>query len=561
MNLAANIRIVVLIVFTIQSLLLWGNGDDQQQIIDSLNQVVKEAQSDSVVVFALVRLSQAYGLYNLKASIRQAEKALDVANKSGDTGLIEYAMFNTGNAYFTQGIFETATAHYYAYLEIQKEKNNNVGIALVLANIGAVRYKMKDYGVARDSFLEALQILEELSENNPNQKYRSQIPKILNNLGQVYQNMQQYDSSLYYYRKSLLQIEYVGEQAYYQSSTLNNIGSLFLDINQADSAFVYLSKAMNILVQTNDLVAQAESHNSFARYYLLVNQPDVALEHLRASFEIANKIGSIELQFIASEQLYDYYFSQNQADSALKYFVLYDQLKDTINNAETLKELTRLELSSQFSEQQKIRQLEQDRLNTIYMFTAALLVLVLLLFALLYLMSHNRNKRLNLEKENMALNTKNTILENKNLQNELEVRNKELTTHVMNMIQKNELIGQVVEVLSDNKLKLAEKNENTINNVIKNLNKVQEENAWEEFELRYQQVHNEFYEKLQSVAPNLTTNERRLCAFLRLNMTTKDIASITGQSLRSIEVARTRLRKKLDISNSDISLVEFLNSL
>lgn len=561
MNLAANIRIVVLIVFTIQSLLLWGNGDDQQQIIDSLNQVVKEAQSDSVVVFALVRLSQAYGLYNLKASIRQAEKALDVANKSGDTGLIEYAMFNAGNAYFTQGIFETATAHYYAYLEIQKEKNNNVGIALVLANIGAVRYKMKDYGVARDSFLEALQILEELSENNPNQKYRSQIPKILNNLGQVYQNMQQYDSSLYYYRKSLLQIEYVGEQAYYQSSTLNNIGSLFLDINQADSAFVYLSKAMNILVQTNDLVAQAESHNSFARYYLLVNQPDVALEHLRASFEIANKIGSIELQFIASEQLYDYYFSQNQADSALKYFVLYDQLKDTINNAETLKELTRLELSSQFSEQQKIRQLEQDRLNTIYMFTAALLVLVLLLFALLYLMSHNRNKRLNLEKENMALNTKNTILENKNLQNELEVRNKELTTHVMNMIQKNELIGQVVEVLSDNKLKLAEKNENTINNVIKNLNKVQEENAWEEFELRYQQVHNEFYEKLQSVAPNLTTNERRLCAFLRLNMTTKDIASITGQSLRSIEVARTRLRKKLDISNSDISLVEFLNSL
>ncbi len=561
MNLAANIRIVVLIVFTIQSLLLWGNGDDQQQVIDSLNQVVKEAQSDSVVVFALVRLSQAYGLYNLKASIRQAEKALDVANKSGDTGLIEYAMFNTGNAYFTQGIFETATAHYYAYLEIQKEKNNNVGIALVLANIGAVRYKMKDYGVARDSFLEALQILEELSENNPDQKYRSQIPKILNNLGQVYQNMQQYDSSLYYYRKSLLQIEYVGEQAYYQSSTLNNIGSLFLDINQADSAFVYLSKAMNILVQTNDLVAQAESHNSFARYYLLVNQPDVALEHLRASFEIANKIGSIELQFIASEQLYDYYFSQNQADSALKYFVLYDQLKDTINNAETLKELTRLELSSQFSEQQKIRQLEQDRLNTIYMFTAALLVLVLLLFALLYLMSHNRNKRLNLEKENMALNTKNTILENKNLQNELEVRNKELTTHVMNMIQKNELIGQVVEVLSDNKLKLAEKNENTINNVIKNLNKVQEENAWEEFELRYQQVHNEFYEKLQSVAPNLTTNERRLCAFLRLNMTTKDIASITGQSLRSIEVARTRLRKKLDISNSDISLVEFLNSL
>ena len=267
------------------------------------------------------------------------------------------------------------------------------------------------------------------------------------------------------------------------------------------------------------------------------------------------------MRSIASEKLYTYYYQQNNADSALKYFVLYDQLKDTINSAETLKELTRLELSSQFSEQQKIRQLEQDRLNTIYMFTAALLVLILLVFVLLYVLSNNRNKRLNLEKDNLSLNTKNTILENKNLQNELEIRNKELTTHVMSMIQKNELIGQVVEVLSDNKLNLTEKNENTINTVIKNLNKVQEENAWEEFELRYQQVHNEFYEKLQSVAPNLTTNERRLCAFLRLNMTTKEIASITSQSLRSIEVARTRLRKKLQLTNSETGLTEFLASL
>ncbi len=318
---------------------------------------------------------------------------------------------------------------------------------------------------------------------------------------------------------------------------------------------------MEIKPENNDLVGLTESYNLLAEYYLQTNQPDKARTYFYSSYETANKIGSIELRSIASEKLYTYYYQQNNADSALKYFVLYDQLKDTINSAETLKELTRLELSSQFSEQQKIRQLEQDRLNTIYMFTAALLVLILLVFVLLYVLSNNRNKRLNLEKDNLSLNTKNTILENKNLQNELEIRNKELTTHVMSMIQKNELIGQVVEVLSDNKLNLTEKNENTINTVIKNLNKVQEENAWEEFELRYQQVHNEFYEKLQSVAPNLTTNERRLCAFLRLNMTTKEIASITSQSLRSIEVARTRLRKKLQLTNSETGLTEFLASL
>ncbi len=561
MNLAANIRIVVLIVFTIQSLLLWGKDDDQQQVIDSLNRVVSEAQSKSIKVFTLVRLSQAYSSYDLKASIREAEKALDVAKESKDMALIEYAMFNAGNAYFTQGLFETATTYFYAYLEIQKEKGNKPGIAFVLANIGAIHLKMENYTVARNSFLEALQILEALPDDKSDENYQSQIPKILNNLGIVYQNLQQHDSSLYYYRKALSQIEIVADQDYYQSSVLNNIASLFLDINEPDSAFVNLTKAMEIKPGDNDLVGLTESHNLLADYYFLINQPDVALTHLRTSSEIANKIGSIELQSIASKKMYSYYYQQNNADSALKYFVLYDQLKDTINSAETLKELTRLELTSRFNEQKKIEQLEQNRLNTIYMFTAVLLVLVILVFVLLYLMSKNRNNRLNLEKENLTLNTKNTILENKNLQNELEVRNKELTTHVMSMIQKNELIGQVVEVLSDNKLNLTEKNDNTINSVIKDLNKVLEENAWEEFELRYQQVHNEFYEKLQTAAPNLTTNERRLCAFLRLNMTTKEIASITGQSLRSIEVARTRLRKKLQLTNSETGLTEFLASL
>ena len=546
-------------MFTIKSLLLFGN--DKQQIIDSLNDVLNAAPNDRMKVFTLVRLSQAYSSYDLKASINEAEKALDIAKESEEISLIEYAMFNAGNAYFTQGIFETATGYFYAYLEIQKEKDNKPGIAYVLANIGAIRLKMKDYVVARNSFLEALQILEELPKNDPDHNYSSQIPVILNNLGLVYQNLQQYDSSLYYYRKGLSQIEFVADQDYYRVSILNNIVSLFLDIEEADSAFVNLTRVMEIKPKNNDLVGQAESYNLLADYFLFDDQPGKALGYYYKSIKIANKIGSIELQSLIAEKLYTYYYQQNNADSALKYFVLYNQLEDTINSAETLKELTRLELTSRFNEKKKVEQIEQNRLNTIYMFTAVSLVLILLVFVLLYILSNNRNQRLQLEKNNISLSAKNSMLENESLQNELEVRNKELTTYVMGMIQKNELIGQVVEVLSANKLKLDEKNDNVINTVIKDLNKVQDESAWEEFELRYQQVHNDFFEKLQTVAPNLTTNERRLCAFLRLNMTTKDIASITGQSIRSIEVARTRLRKKLDISNSDISLVEFLNSL
>ena len=131
----------------------------------------------------------------------------------------------------------------------------------------------------------------------------------------------------------------------------------------------------------------------------------------------------------------------------------------------------------------------------------------------------------------------------------------------MGMIKKNELIRQIVEVLAQGKPSLDEQNKVFINNVIKDLNNIHDEFVWEEFEVRYQNVHNEFYDKLQKRCSNLSINERRLCAFLRLNMTTKEIASITGQSIRSIEVARTRLRKKLELTNSDTSLIEFLTTL
>jgi hypothetical protein len=94
--------------------------------------------------------------------------------------------------------------------------------------------------------------------------------------------------------------------------------------------------------------------------------------------------------------------------------------------------------------------------------------------------------------------------------------------------------------------------------IIRDLEKTQEKSVWNEFEVRFQQVHNDFYKKLNDINPELSTNERRLCAFLKLNMTTKEISTITGQIPRSIDVARTRLRKKLNLTNSEVSLIEFL---
>ncbi len=540
----------------ILSLFVVGNTMAQDSV--ALSRQYQMAVNDSARVYILVEMSRLYSTSDLKQSIIQAENAMDLAIKSEKDQLKAYAMFNAGNAYFMQGMYERATGYFYSYLDIQKKMDNKAGIAFALANIGAIRIKMQDYEMAKQNLLEGLQILRTNIKKDAPPRFKEHIPNILNNLGIVYQNLQRYDSALWYYREGIRLSDYLEDPRYFQASLYNNIGGLFLDNHQPDSAYTPLKKAMEVRLERNDLAGQAASHAQLGEYYLLTNQDNKGVEHFYKGLVIAASIGSVDQQSTFTEKLYDFYKKSGNADSALKYYELHNQFLENINNAETVKELTRLELTSTFREKEKIARIEKERLQTIYLFTSILLILLLMLLGLLYFFMRNRVGRLKLEKNNLELTAQNTLLEKENFEKELEIRNKELSTHVMGMIRQNETIGQIVEVLSS---RVNEKNEGFFHQIIRDLSTLQDENVWDEFEIRYQQVHNEFYEKLQSVSPHLTTNERRLCAFLRLNMTTKDIASITGQSIRSIEVARTRLRKKLEISNSEVSLVEFLNSL
>lgn len=550
-----QIGLILFLLLIVVSLNLFGQDENREKTkIDSLNFVIMHSVNDSIKVYNLVEISRLYSNDDIENSLTYSEKALEAAKESKDDNLRLYAVFNAGNACFYQGMFERASSYFYQYLEAQKLKTNKKGMAYAYSNIGAIYLKISDYSVAKANFMKALNILHSF---NDNLEIKAQIPSIYNNLGIVYQNQKMTDSALWYYKNALKNHLVIEQEDLFRSAIYNNIGGLFLESGEFDSAFLSLSESMKIRQKINDLAGQATSHNKLGEYYLETGDLKKAKMHFYEGLQISLNIGSKDMQMVFTEKLYHFYIESKNADSALKYFVEFNQIREEINNSETLKELTRLELTSRFKEKEKLALLKQKKIQQTYFFVSLLLILILLLFVLLYILKNNRVKRLGLEKNNLLLNTENAHLEKENLEKELEIRNKELTTHVMGMIKKNETISHLVNILSDN---LSRENEDLFQGIIRDLNHLQDDSVWEEFEMRYQQVHNQFYEKLQKTCPNLSTNERRLCAFLRLNMTTKDIASITGQSLRSIEVARTRLRKKLQITNSDISLIEYLNS-
>ena len=81
---------------------------------------------------------------------------------------------------------------------------------------------------------------------------------------------------------------------------------------------------------------------------------------------------------------------------------------------------------------------------------------------------------------------------------------------------------------------------------------------WQEFRYYFEQVHPSFYDHLEELSPGITQRQKRLCSMLYIGLTTKEISSITFREVRSIESARNRLRKKLDVP-ADETIQEFLS--
>jgi DNA-binding CsgD family transcriptional regulator len=83
------------------------------------------------------------------------------------------------------------------------------------------------------------------------------------------------------------------------------------------------------------------------------------------------------------------------------------------------------------------------------------------------------------------------------------------------------------------------------------------EDDWDSFAQNFDAVHNEFLSRLKAKHPNLSPSDLKLCAYLKLNLTTKEIAPLLNISVRGVEISRYRLRKKLDLAN-DVNLNDFM---
>ncbi len=203
-------------------------------------------------------------------------------------------------------------------------------------------------------------------------------------------------------------------------------------------------------------------------------------------------------------------------------------------------------------------------------------VLLLFTFYMLYRIIKMREvkKRILLEKESQGTikrkdeelqriseKSENEIMQlrNEKLTADIKHKNSELASTTMHLVQKSEILQKIKEDLSD----LSETaNDDTLQKKIKQIERaidadVRLDKNWERFESHFDQVHENFFKNLREQYPNLTPKDQKLCAYLRMNLSTKEIAPLLNISVRGVEISRYRLRKKLNLKSED-NLVSFI---
>jgi len=489
---------------------------------------------------------QALKFYNKSLKIFSALPSAEREEKN--VQLPPWVLINIGNIYFQNNDFEAAEKNYLKALEnfllFENLEMKNYGLATTYDNLAKVFLKDKNFDKSKDYFEKALEI------RNTSQKIEDILYSKLSFLSLYIEenNFQEVERAfkeiqLFYNRQT--KIDFVNkvippDLIRNYGYALIRYGRYNMAIKKYDTALVYFQDALEKL---SDFVLELPTiYTYIAEVYYLKNDLSAAETIVNSNLrqiskDKFNRLKQKNLKLLESI----YVKSENQdalirvKDLLISYYI--NKEKDVLN-----KEFSKLESYLLLSSKQQEINEARITYNT-YLFLMILL-LVVLIFSFISL-------RLNLVLQKS--NTKKAQTEKKLIEMELKNKKLALINKTKFISQQNQNLSYILESTRDNntpKHNIEAKIESLLVNFKTN----------ERFEKQFEDVYPGFFNKLVKSSKRLTQGDLRLCAFLRLNQTTKEIAQMTGVSIRTIESQKYRLKKKLNMSDKD-SLITFIFSV
>ena len=520
--------------------------------------------------------------YNVKSSLDSAtfffNKALNSFKKDNLKPDMALAYSALAMGEYEKGNFDNAMVLIDSVITIFQGLQDAYRTAVMLGFKGGIYRDKGNYILALDVSIQALRVIDTL--NKPIRK-----ADILIQLGNIEFLLGHYKSSLDYSLQA-----YDIFKKYDDEITLANtaidIGKTFLELSNYSSAIKYLNQALEMAkkfdvpsTEAAALVSLGKVHiarGNYSKAGQLLQEGLSLHEQINFKLEIAETLNELGIvyghlkQFEESKkyldkaiQLYDALGAndglsdayRNRAASfemggnyyaALMDYKTFHELKDTIFNTTKSKQIE--EIRTIYETEKKEQEIHNQK-NEIELlmqsarvislqrtFLATGLFLSILIIGIGYYAIKQKMNRNKLVREKLDA--------------ELEYKKKELTSHALHLAKKNEVLEDLKQ-----KAELLNKSDNDqkgyrqlINTIKYNL---QDDNNWENFKIYFEQVHKNFNSMVKNKFPEITANELRLMALLKMNLSSKEIANILNITPEGIKKARYRLRKKMNISSDD----------
>jgi tetratricopeptide (TPR) repeat protein len=521
-------------------------------------------RADVTNSLGLITMSQAK-YYQSEKYYREA--LFEYINANDSVGVV-IALHNIGVVNFYRGEYGKVAEYYNRSLRLAETINNKKYITVNQLNLGLFYSTQKDFPRAKRAIKQALLNYRILDD-------QAGIAGTMAHLGTVYFNEGYMDSSMYSHQQSLTIYRTIGNENGI-SQELANIADIYVQNDNYTMAEDYYRESLELRKKNEDLYGLSISYAGLGNVNYGIGKPQIAELYFDSALTVAKNIGSV----LRIAEIYESIatFQQGLGNYKLAYDALknYSSVKDTLFNREKIEVVRELEIQYQTEKTTKDLEVQKSKVsilkrsNNLFTFLVVALVVIVLLIVLLGITWQKRThltnqKNLEIAEKNRQLAESNqkateaelerTKLEQERTISELNFKRKELTQLALHINQQNDFLeslkNNLKEVSTSPEVKSLERELDTKLNLDKQR---------EDFELNIDLINEDFYRKLTERFPQLSENEKKLCAMIRLNLSSKEIAAVQNISSKSVDMNRYRMRKKLNLNN-DEDLGKFLSDL
>ncbi|MEO9485068.1 MAG: tetratricopeptide repeat protein [Ekhidna sp.] len=533
----------------ILSLSSWANPK-----IDSLkNELYNHIGEDKRKVELLNNLGYEYWIINPVQSIIYGQQAKALAEILQDAPGLAFSNRVIGVAHWARGSYDKGLEYLLDGLSQYRELNNSLGEGNCLMNIGLIYADRSDNDLALEYYQQALELFEKSNAQNRSATTYVKIAAVLIKQGKLAQASD-------FLRKAEL-IHGAEDFFYGMSEVLNRYGLLKIETKEYDSANIYLKHALELSIRIEDKDGITKNYIDLARVALLGDDTKLAEELLIKGLTTAREIHSHKWLKEIYNSLLGISRKKGNLEQAIFYYDQYVLEKDSIFNEQTLKNISRLETELATTEQKRQLVAKENEIIVLEQKSAILhiriLILVLVIITIVasaIIITKNQRQKAR-RKEQKALK------EAEEVKKELEFKKKELVSYTINFVQKNQLFEELMTTVSAIKKISSDEIRKEIINMDRTIKRhLQVDKDWEDFKLRFGNLHTGFFDKILAQEPTLTGNDLKLCALVKMSFSIKEISEMMGISTESVKTARYRLKKKLNLPG-EMSVNDFLNSI